>query len=325
MEVTVVIVEQLEANGMLRTLRMQSDYDSRLTIAFPGEYDEPRTGPFHFLDDRHERKFRRAFGECKQRRLPSSRFNREGNSFSLNTSWSGVPTEQGRLSYYALCLPENTVPIRVEFKDPRTNREYKKVVSRDDQRGRYVLYLECRSSYGTFDFALDVEFKEVPQTEFAQSEFQDATTQRHGAHVDAYTYLLPEREQEKVQNFFTKTIIMGDHNEVSGGQVGVVGRHGKAENNTFNQVWQAAATDVDFEALMPQLEALRKSMRQDAVDVEHDQAVAAIGEAHKAASNKEGVAVLKHLKAAGSWAFDTATKIGVTIAAKAIQSAIGLP
>jgi hypothetical protein len=65
-------------------------------------------------------------------------------------------------------------------------------------------------------------------------------------------------------------------------------------------------------------------MRKEAVDVEHDQAIASVGAAESAAKKQDGSGALQHLKAAGKWALDIATKIGTTVAAKAIQTAIGL-
>lgn len=322
MDVAVVIVEQLDSNSTLRTFRMQAEYGDRLIVAFADEYEEPRSGPFHFLDDQHEKAFRKAFAECKSRRVSSSRFSTSNGIFHFVTSWTGIPTERQRLSYYALCLPEHAIPLSVKFTDPRSGREYRKAIVRDDQRQRFILYLECRSSYGTFDFALEVDFR-IAEEEFAPAEFRDETTTPYGAHVDLYEYLLPQPEQVVVQQFFSKEISMGDKYNVSG-QVGAIGPNAKAENNTFNQVFQQAAANIDLFALAAELASLRNSMRQQATEIEHDQAIACIGAAESAARKQDGAGALGHLKSAGKWAFDVATKIGTTIAAKAIQTAIGL-
>lgn len=46
MDVVGVIVEQLEADGALRTFRMRAvDRNAPLTIALADEYEEPRSGP----------------------------------------------------------------------------------------------------------------------------------------------------------------------------------------------------------------------------------------------------------------------------------------
>jgi hypothetical protein len=42
-----LIVEQLEADGTLRSLQMKPALETDLVVAFADEYDEPREGPFH--------------------------------------------------------------------------------------------------------------------------------------------------------------------------------------------------------------------------------------------------------------------------------------
>lgn len=112
---------------------------------------------------------------------------------------------------------------------------------------------------------------------------------------------------------------------VTGGQVGAMGNNAHAEGSNFSQVWSQTAANLELHALATELGRLRTAMRKDAVEPEHDQAVANIGAAEVAAKNQDGTGALKHLKSAGAWALDAATKIGTTVAAKAIQSAIGLP
>ena len=51
MQVKALIFEQLEGDGTLRTFKMMSDSDRPLVVALSDEYDEPRVGPVHFLDD----------------------------------------------------------------------------------------------------------------------------------------------------------------------------------------------------------------------------------------------------------------------------------
>jgi hypothetical protein len=65
-------------------------------------------------------------------------------------------------------------------------------------------------------------------------------------------------------------------------------------------------------------------MRNQATEIEHDQAVASIGAAESSAKKHDGAGALENLKSAGKWAFDVATNIGTSVAAKAIQTAIDL-
>ncbi|WP_221053350.1 hypothetical protein [Methylomonas koyamae] len=50
----------------------------------------------------------------------------------------------------------------------------------------------------------------------------------------------------------------------------------------------------------------------------------AVAGAEKAARNGDGPALLEHLKKAGKWSLDIANKVGIAVAAKAIQAAMGL-
>ncbi len=229
MDVATVLVEQLEANGELRTFRMHADFGERLTVSFADAYEDERSGPFHFLDTHHEQAFRNAFAECRARRLGVSRFRRVDDRFLLRTSWAGIPTERHRLSYYALSLPEFAIPGSVRFADPRSGREFRKTVVRDDQRRRFTLYLECRSSHGVFDFVLDVDF-EVSPDRFPRATFKDATTAEYGSHLGTYEYLLQEKQKVVVQHFMST----GDQYVISG-QAGAVGPNANAENLAFRQ------------------------------------------------------------------------------------------
>lgn len=321
MDVTVVIVEQLDLVGELRSFRMKADYGDHVTIAFADEYDEPRSGPFHFLDRRHERLFESGFAECSARKLTPSRYKQTERGYHFNTSWAGIPTERGRLSYYALSLPEYSVPTRVRFWDPRTGREFGKTVDRDDQRNRFVLYLECRSSHGSFNFALEVDFVYAPE-QFQSADYRDDNTSEYGAHADAYEYLLMDGQQKVVQQFFMESMHMGDHYET--GQAGAVGPHAKAENNTFQQIWNQSSSEIDLPRLADELGKLRLALKAEGTTIEHDKALASVAAAEEAAQKNDGAGALRHLQAAGKWTLDVATKIGTSVAAKAITSAMGI-
>jgi hypothetical protein len=121
MNVKALIVEQLDADGSLRTLRMQPDSRKSLIVAFGDEYAEPRYGPFHFLDQRDDEKYRKDFATCRVRKVGGSRFKTEGDVFSFRASWSGIPTQRGSLTYYALSLPEYAVPELIELADPHSS------------------------------------------------------------------------------------------------------------------------------------------------------------------------------------------------------------
>ena len=108
------------------------------------------------------------------------------------------------------------------------------------------------------------------------------------------------------------------------GQVGAFGPNSLAVNNRFTQVSQQTSCGLDLPTLATELATLRNSMRSQATEIEHDEAVASIGVAENWAKKEDGARALEHLKYAGKWALDVATNIGTNVAAKAIQKAIDL-
>ena len=136
--------------------------------------------------------------------------------------------------------------------------------------------------------------------------------------IGSHNLSLPNPKQFILQqNFFN------DQYNVSG-QTGAIGPNAKVSNNTFTQELEQAACDLDLPALAAELSILRNSMRNEATEIEHDQAVASVGAAESSAKQQDGAGALEHLRDAGKWALGVATKMGASVAAKAIQTAIGL-
>jgi hypothetical protein len=92
----------------------------------------------------------------------------------------------------------------------------------------------------------------------------------------------------------------------------------------MQQVWQQHAEGFNLADLARELDALRSAMRSQASDTEHDIAIGAIAAAGVAAAKGDGPTALAKLKDAGKWAFDVATKIGVSVAAAALKTALGI-
>lgn len=317
-----LIVEQLESDGTLRSMRMQPSTDGNIVVAFAGEYAERRHGPFHFLDEEDERRYREGFAKCRARLLAAPSFVRNGSSCHVEISWSGIPTERSWLSYYALSLPEFAIPERISISDPhRAGREYRRFVTRDDERNRWIIYLECASSCGRFDFELYCDFR-MEDGSFALSEYHDPKTAEHGGRVDDWKYWLNDSEREKVQQFFIGSIHMGDN--YSAGQAAAMGPNAQAMGNTFQQIWQQSQGSIDLNALATELGALRRLMRQEATGPSHDVAIGEVAAAQTAAAEGKGAKALEHLRSGGRWAFDVSTKIGVGVATAALKTALGL-
>jgi hypothetical protein len=117
-------------------------------------------------------------------------------------------------------------------------------------------------------------------------------------------------------------VIMGDKYEA--GQVGAQGPGAQAHNMTFQQVWNQGQGDIDLPHLAADLVKLRSAMKAEATLPEHDTAVGAVAAAETAAKQGDGPTVIQHLKSAGKWALDTATKIGTTVASAALKASLGL-
>ena len=317
-----LIVEQLEEDGTIRSLTMQpSQRGHDLVVAFADKYDDKRSGPFHFLDDGDEHRYRDSFARCRARKIGNRHFYQIGASFHVETSWTGIRTERNWLSYYALSLPEFGIPQRLSVTDPRSKREYRRPVTRDDERNRYVIYLECASSYGQFDFELSCDFV-LDYSGFSSSKYEDSKTQKYTNLGTAWKHWLPDVERTKVQQFFVEEIHVGDH--YSAGQTGAMGPNAQASSMTFQQIWNQNPASMDLAALQEELSLLGDAMRRDSSEPEHDIAINEVAAAEAAARNGDGPSALEHLKKAGRWAWDVATKIGVSVVAAAVNAVAGL-
>src|SRR5271165_1868410 len=203
MNLGAVVVEQLEQDGYLRTFQMFAEPGRHLTVAFADDRENPRSGPFHFLDEHYEKAFEKGFAECNAGILPKSRFIAVDGGGVFKHSWVGIPTERNSLSYYALSLPEFAVPTRVEFKDPHSGRPYSCSVVRDDRRNRFVAYLGCRSSRGSFDFLLQVNFSN-DRGNFRLADYSDQHTKRQDERFPSYEHSLLPEQYLAVAQFFSQ-------------------------------------------------------------------------------------------------------------------------
>jgi hypothetical protein len=203
MNVAAVVVEELDYEGHLRTLQMRADPGRPITIAFPDEFEEPHDAPFHFLDGHYKDTFKKGFAEARAWNLSKSKFAVVDGQYRFQTSWEDIPTERNCLSCYSLSLPVFAVATEIRFRDPYSDREYSKNVIRDDQRNRFVAYLECRSSFGSFAFLLEVRFKH-DRDNFRRAPYTDAhTTRYYVAQTNPYDSLLPIQHQQVVRQFLS--------------------------------------------------------------------------------------------------------------------------
>ncbi len=116
---------------------------------------------------------------------------------------------------------------------------------------------------------------------------------------------------------------MGDQYNVQA--AGAVGPNAQASDFSINQAGaEPGSSPLDLTRLEQELETLRVALKQQAVTVEQDAVVAAVGQAKLAAAEGDEAATLSHLKRAGHWAGGAATAIGAGVAAGAIRAALGI-
>jgi hypothetical protein len=195
-----LIVEQLECDGHLKTFEMYAEPGGHMRVAFADESENPRSGPFHFLDRRDERRFEAGFAHCTLWKLSRSKFIEKSGEFVFKQSWRGIPTDQGFLSCYALSLPEFAVPTCVEFKDRHAARLDADKIIRDDQRNRIVLYFECRAANGCdSSFSLHVAFR------IDRSDFRNFDSREHNNQLP-YEYSLKPEEKLAIVQFLSQEV-----------------------------------------------------------------------------------------------------------------------
>ncbi len=129
-----------------------------------------------------------------------------------------------------------------------------------------------------------------------------------------------EQNMEHPQNstqHFPPTIV----NNYTIGQAGAVGPNSHAHDMILNQTSVEALENADIAQLTEELSKLRKAMKENAIESEPqvDIAIGEIAKAEQAAKEGDREKIYIHLKNAGKWAFDVATKIEITLVADFIK------
>jgi hypothetical protein len=97
----------------------------------------------------------------------------------------------------------------------------------------------------------------------------------------------------------------------------------RARDINYQQLWNQAGSSIDLPALAEELGRLRATMRQEASEPEHDEALGAVASAEKAAKQGDGPRALEYLKAAGKWTLGIAERIGTELAVVAMKKMMG--
>lgn len=318
MNVKSIVVEQIDWDATSKSLILEPDHNGELWVAFPTDYDEPRESPFYFQNENYDDKFNQGFAECRARKVNKKNYYEENGLFTYKADWHNIITERSHTSYYALYLPEFAIPVKLRLINPYNGKEYKRTVFKDEQRPRYIIYLQCSSKFGRFNFQLNCVFIK-DESGFLKSNYSDEFQEEFYANPEEWKYQLDESQREKVeQHFITNNYqTMGDQYNVK--QAGAVGPNSKAKKITFNQENYNLPEGTNYEELTAELKKLKDNLIQNASSSEHYESIAEITKAEEASKEKDGNKVVKSLVSAGKWAFNTATAIGVNIVAEIIN------
>jgi hypothetical protein len=166
-------------------------------VGFPDECDEIErdespSGPFFFPNEQNKAAFKKRFENCSRLKLSKASFTAINGTYHLQLHRSGIFTAEGTQSYYALSLPEFAIPEEIKVQDPRSDTPLRKNVLRDDERKRFVIYVECRPQHGGFDFLLKVKFRieRAAEGPFKVAEYHDEHVSRYGQ-LPYETFLSP--------------------------------------------------------------------------------------------------------------------------------------
>lgn len=127
-----------------------------------------------------------------------------------------------------------------------------------------------------------------------------------------------EALQERDSAFDTQIIVNGGN--VAQINTGINSGNVTQNNNERIDFWSS----VDYSSLEKEFSTLQSAMKKLAKTDEQDIAVGEIAKAKKATQGKNREKIIQALKSAGKWAFDIATKIGLTLATEALKIALGL-
>jgi hypothetical protein len=117
---------------------------------------------------------------------------------------------------------------------------------------------------------------------------------------------------------------MGDKITVGQAQVVIGSNSSAGDINTHGHIAGGSIGDIDLSRLADELSSLRRALREEATLPEHDIALGAVAAAERCSREGDASGAMAHLKSAGRWCLDIASKIGVRVAAEAINSSLGI-
>jgi hypothetical protein len=113
------------------------------------------------------------------------------------------------------------------------------------------------------------------------------------------------------------------HNYSASGGATVVGQ-GAGVGGGIQSTYHQSQQSLDLNALVKDLEHLRRKLKTQSSAPEHDIAIGQVAMAEEAARKGDEAGALSALKSAGIWVLGVAEKIGVNVASQALRVSLGL-
>jgi len=206
---------------------------------------------------------------------------------------------------------------RVQNEDPLSQRalkDVKAVIGQDvalEQREKRMKEL----LRFTFEHCTNASLCESLRNEFSDL-LQQASTSTVGEMTTA-------SEEPRVLININEGGVMAERYQQFGSVKGsVIGEH--VHDINFHQLWNEVGSSTDLNALSTELTKLRQEMLKKAGTAEEHAAVGAVASAEIEAEKGNGEKAFEYLSKAGKWTFDTATQIGVRVAALALKESLGI-
>ena len=98
-----------------------------------------------------------------------------------------------------------------------------------------------------------------------------------------------------------------------------VGRNVSMENINVTQTQTTSSGGPELEKLAAELATLRKALKEQSTEPEHDVAVGTIAAAESEAKKGNHSKAMEYLSQAGTWALEIAIKVGIPTATEAIR------
>ncbi|MCE1118709.1 MULTISPECIES: hypothetical protein [Pseudomonas] len=317
MQLAGIIIEQLDNDGSVVTLEMDAGKAPHLMVALANEYQNDRSGPFHFLRADDERKFNKRLAQCVRRRLgPERLIQHSASDFTYHSHWRGLRTCRHHWSYYALSLPLQVTPVAIRASDPSNGHEYRHRLIFDKQKERYVVYLGFDSSTTFVDFDLTVDFSSDKQAKPPAPATTGSTFPLPSN--DFHEGLIAPVQRQSIIQFMTT-------NYINNGVAGAIGPNASSQNETLQQVYHGGASSLEYLRLAQELELLlgKLCLRLQDEPGNADK-LQFIANAQRAALQQNEHGVMENLSKAGRWAFNVATDVGTQLAAEFLKRASGL-